>query len=809
MRPTLIDDERKLEKVSQLLYAYRDSQADPICIDAETTGPPNGKVPRPIMLAPGEPGGWISFFQIGTPPNLSDLDPLFADRQFVFDIRRLKKQLFKDYLQDFLQSTPLIGQNLKYDLQMLSGDMGMFSQTDPIVEWDCMIASQVLYAGDKIHHGLGKLTKRYFKPATFYELFLQELHEYDGWKEKMQQSDWTGDISQDQLKYMAQDVVMPFFIRAAQEVEIRDFTSRYDHVVNPRNSGFRYILDLEFQLIFVYALMELRGIKFDVERHRNEVIPYLEFQRDMALKNIGLYRTLVEKKCNRWCLLKDRKEQSVRGLKRREWEEVVTEVINPNSPGQLMDALNSYFQEIFGNSKIRIESTGEDVLKKLLYEHSAPDSDDPNKKILPQEAIDKLNWLFWYRKSSKLLSSFGQTLIDLTTGCGYIHPSWFQIGTDELAVDSGRSSCKDPNMTNQPSRGHLFATKWDEKGNPLDGVNVMEFFRKSYIAEHGWIFLDADYSQEEMRIVAEIAGEKSLIDFFIDGGKDSDIHAFVAQALMDLPRLPLKKDEDSYMAFCRNYIGKTAGLSLIYGISPKSLREFMLIESGGRVNWSEEESKRIYENFFDRFPAIRRKMDEVRMETEEKPEIWGRSLYNCSIDRRAFSVRHSLKGRPRRFTLKQNQMGRSKEAYEKHYRDFAYDDEGNVIRDEDGNAVRTSWNIYRERIGSASREGFNHSVQGSGADCLKIAALLIHKRMREAGFDNKEGIVALIHDEILCHVKNENKDIAANIIETSMLEAANEILKKVPMFADVDEGPNWAWAKEPPKKAAPKVLIGN
>lgn len=729
-------------------------------------------IPRPLTRADGSITGQIRLIQIG-------LDPRIRDRQYVIDAMKLGYEILRTHLKPVLERAPLLGQNLKYEYQFAWVLLGIdLARTASLL--DVMLMSQCLYAGDKVHHGLGDLYGRFLDPGWFVAKTGMDFDQYKEFKEKHQTRDWSEpDLKDDDYQYAADDVSLIFPLAERIRERIADWKRTYEYHLGA-GKGIIEVIKLECSLIPVFAFMELRGIKLDVDYHRDVVIDYLIKKRDYAEKKVGWTRMITVKRSN-----------GRRGLNRVAWEEQVEEKVNLRSWQQLKPRVNQLLADHVGPD-VQIEKTSEDAIREVVNRH---------KDDMPEEVKVKLRWILQYKKAASLLSKFGQKMIDAASYNGYIYPSWFQIGTDENSVDSGRCSCKKPNMMQMPSRGDLWVTRWVEKNGkqkPLyytdtgeieDGVNVTQFFRRSFISEDGWVLVDADYSQEEPRIACDFCNEKNMIAEFLKPGK-TDIHSIIGRSMCGLGYYPQKGEYE------RDYIGKTAGLQLLYGAYWKSLMAFMFQKTDGKVDWKPPQAEAAYNNFFNDYPAFKVKMEEVGHEMRRRAEQAGYTLAPFKKDRKPFAVAWTYFGRARRFCLSREQMYMPDVALGIRYKKPVIDPKTKQQAvDEDGNLVYTSFNTYKERMSAASREGFNHHIQGTAADILKFAIREIHYEFLKAGFDWNEGIVAVIHDEILCHVKEEHAQIASEIMQRCMKDAFEKFIKSVPAAMDLHVAKSWAEAK--------------
>jgi len=196
-------------------------------------------------------------------------------------------------------------------------------------------------------------------------------------------------------------------------------------------------------------------------------------------------------------------------------------------------------------------STGEEVLESLKGKHPIVD------KILE------------YRGLKKLLNTYIDalpTLINPKTG--KIHTSFNQTVTA-----TGRLSSSNPNLQNIPVR--------DEQGKEI---------RKAFIPEPGCLFLAADYSQIELRIMAHLSKDPAMIEAFLSG---EDIHAATASKIFKVP-LEMVTNEMRRKA-------KTANFGIIYGISVFGLAE--------RLNVPRSEAKELIDQYFETYPLVKEYMD--------------------------------------------------------------------------------------------------------------------------------------------------------------------------------------------------------
>jgi DNA polymerase I len=183
-----------------------------------------------------------------------------------------------------------------------------------------------------------------------------------------------------------------------------------------------------------------------------------------------------------------------------------------------------------------------------------------------------------YRELSKLKSTYVDSLpglINATTG--RIHTSYNPTGTV-----TGRISSANPNLQNIPIR--------TEEGRRV---------RRAFVAEDGWLLVGADYSQIELRVMAHVSEDASMIEAF---RRDEDIHATTASAVFGVPL-----DEVSYD---QRRIAKAVNFGLIYGQSAYGLARQLDLDFG--------EAQSFIDRYFDRFPGVKAYMDHIQAVAEDQ-----------------------------------------------------------------------------------------------------------------------------------------------------------------------------------------------
>ncbi len=227
------------------------------------------------------------------------------------------------------------------------------------------------------------------------------------------------------------------------------------------------------------------------------------------------------------------------------------EKFNINSPKQLGEILFERMQLPHGKKTKTGYSTAADVLEKLAPEYPVV------QKILE------------YRQMTKLNSTYAQGLAGFIREDGRIHGKFNQTITA-----TGRISSTEPNLQNIPVRMEL--------GRAI---------RKVFVPEDGYVFVDADYSQIELRILAHMSGDERLINAYRDA---QDIHAITASEVFHTPLnevTPLQR---------RN--AKAVNFGIVYGISAFGLSEDLSI--------SRKEALEYINKYFETYPGVKQFLDE-------------------------------------------------------------------------------------------------------------------------------------------------------------------------------------------------------
>lgn len=268
-------------------------------------------------------------------------------------------------------------------------------------------------------------------------------------------------------------------------------------------------------------------------------------------------------------ILKEQSEGLAKEIEELEKQiyELAGESFNINSPKQLGVILFDTLGLPFGKKTKTGYSTNADVLEKLVDKH-------PIIKII-----------LHYRQLAKLKSTYADGLATFVKEDGKIHTTF-----NQTIASTGRLSSTDPNLQNIPIR-----------------LEQGRLIRKAFRPKEGYVFVDADYSQIELRILAHISEDPSFIEAFKN---NIDIHRMTASQVFHVPL------DEVTSSMRRN--AKAVNFGIVYGISDFGLSRDLGIPIS--------ESKRYIEAYFQQYPKVKSFLDET-VETAYK-DGYVTTMYN-------------------------------------------------------------------------------------------------------------------------------------------------------------------------------------
>ena len=205
-------------------------------------------------------------------------------------------------------------------------------------------------------------------------------------------------------------------------------------------------------------------------------------------------------------------------------------------------------------------STDVEILEKLKPEHPVIE------KILEYRSLMKLN------------STYVEGLLTYVNESTHRIHSYFH----QTITATGRISSTEPNLQNIPTRYELG-----------------KLLRKAFKPAEGYVFIDADYSQIELRVLAHISGDRTMIKAFRN---DEDIHKQAASKVFDVPIEEVTKEQRTS--------AKAVNFGIVYGISDFGLSE--------QLGISKKLAKKYIEQYLEKYSGIKKFMDKIVDETREK-----------------------------------------------------------------------------------------------------------------------------------------------------------------------------------------------
>ncbi|WP_027107708.1 DNA polymerase I [Lacticigenium naphthae] len=341
---------------------------------------------------------------------------------------------------------------------------------------------------------------------------------------------------------------------------------------------------------------------------------------------------------------------------------------------------------------VLFEKMGYPVIKKTKTGYST--AQDVLEKLKDQAPI--VEDILHYRQLAKLQSTYIEGLLKvINKETGRIHTRYLQT-----VARTGRLSSVDPNLQNIPVRM--------EEGRKI---------RQAFVPrEKGWKIFASDYSQIELRVMAHISKDQYLIQAFKE---NQDIHTSTAIRVFDL------KDASEVTPNMRRD-AKTVNFGIVYGISDYGLSQ--------NLNISRKEAKEYIDTYFDRYPGVKKYIDEIIREAKENgfvETLFHRRRYLPDINSRNFNLRTF-----------------------------------------------------------AERTAMNTPIQGSAADIIKVAMIQMAEKIKEAKL--KATMLLQVHDELIFEAPAEEIPVLEKLVSEVM---ENAVSLSVPLKVESSVGDSWYEAK--------------
>ena len=260
------------------------------------------------------------------------------------------------------------------------------------------------------------------------------------------------------------------------------------------------------------------------------------------------------------------------------------EEFNINSTQQLGSILFDKMRLTPGKKNKKGYSTDVDTLEKIKYEN----------EIIPL--------ILEYRSLTKLNSTYVDGLINcINPRTNRIHSYFHQTITA-----TGRISSTDPNLQNIPAR--------EELGRQI---------KKAFVPENGYVYIDADYSQVELRVLAALSKDEHMMNAFKNG---EDIHKEVASKVFDVPFDEVTKEQRSK--------AKAVNFGIVYGITSFGLSQ--------QLDTTRKESQEYIDNYLKKYSGVKEYMDEQVKNAQNNgfvTTLFGRKRYIPELKSKNYMVR--------------------------------------------------------------------------------------------------------------------------------------------------------------------------
>lgn len=384
-----------------------------------------------------------------------------------------------------------------------------------------MLASRLLENGiPNVRHGLAPAAKRYLDVEV---------------SKEEQRSDWSApQLSESQMTYAANDVRI--LLRMVGVIKERLKVARLEAAWT-----------LECKCLAPIAHMQRCGLPFNRQKLEELRTSYEEAIERLGAEFLsGLDEALPAKQKlprdeDGSFNLRAQAEGSVRlGTKRMPG-------FNLNSPKQLLDKFTAVLGEVPVDEKTGKPSSSKQAMRNYAADH----------KIVQV-------YLDWKRAEKR--RQMVVSLLEHQSPDGMIRSNYIQLG-----ADTGRMSCREPNLQQVPR----------DKG-----------FRAAVEAPEGWTFVCADFGQMELRLAAAVSGDTTMINAFKQG---EDLHTITAAAIYPEP------SEDPAELKARRQVAKSANFGLVYGSGAKGLRNYAGTMG---ITMTIEEAEIIRETFHKTYSGI-------------------------------------------------------------------------------------------------------------------------------------------------------------------------------------------------------------
>lgn len=523
---------------------------------------------------------------------------------------------------------------------------------------------------------------------------------------------------------------------AIDTYELFDFQRKYlyydptcEHSDRNGMNGVAWVFfNLEMPLVDVIATIEDTGVELDL---------------DYSASLLDKYKTLLDAKISSIYAELSQYDELIKNYKLTHSNAKIDDKINLSSPTQLAVLFYDILKvDVIDEKKPR--GTGEDILAKMNL---------PVAKMILE-----------YRNLEKLIGTYIEKLPKcLNEKDNRLHCRFNQYG-----ADTGRFSSRDPNLQNIPSHN--------------------KDIRKMFKATDGYVWMSADYSQQEPKCLAALCkmqGDSQMYDIFMQG---KDLYSEIASKSFHVPYEQCKEfnpdGSTNKEGKERRSRAKSILLGVLYGRGEASIAE--------QLNCSVEEAKQIKDSVFIAFPAIKKfEQDSINMSIEKGyvTTVCGRKRRLPSMQLPDYEVVWQDKPvdtDPLNFDNTDVSVPYDIQMYwlNKIYNAHGFGSKRKIFEE----ANKQGLYILDHTREKDTTKVVNARIQGSAADLTKAAMIELdrNQRLKELGFR----MLIQVHDEVIAECPEENVKECSQLFAEVMSNAAEKILQ-MPIRCDVSVTKEW------------------
>ena len=391
------------------------------------------------------------------------------------------------------------------------------------------------------------------------------------------------DLDPSNMKYRMQDVAYQYLdfnmdeylnglgIKKQEQINLFEENADNDEYERYLNTLYCYLI----QKLYEKTTEELERLE-ETDLFNNIEMPLVEVLSEMQYEGIQIDKDELEE-------FGVTLKQNIEELTQEIYTLSGTE-FNINSPKQLGEVLFEKLElPVIKKTKTGY-STDVDVLEKLKKEHPVIE------KILEYRSLTKLN--------STYVEGLKPYINPVT---GRIHSYFHQTITA-----TGRISSTEPNLQNIPTR-----------------IELGKQLRRAFKPKEGYLFIDADYSQIELRVLAHISNDEHMIEAF---NNNEDIHKQAAASVFKVPINEVSKEQRTH--------AKAVNFGIVYGISDFGL--------GEQIGVSRKKAKEYIDQYLEKYSGIKQFMSDIVEEAKEKgyvETLFKRRRYIPELKSKNFNIR--------------------------------------------------------------------------------------------------------------------------------------------------------------------------